>query len=192
MRRRGTYADVARLENCEDGQPGALADTRPSRAVSRNRNIGIPSLSGVRQDQFDHQVEFIGAVDHTRYTVRLIRRDELGFGEAIQTTKALGIVELRQERHARPTLRPRELDHLAQTSIVAPALSSTKWNLESRVEYLPRLRPGCRYRGSAKPAKLRVFYPGTDNGRPSAAIAEGRPSRNARFAGLSRTPAGGL
>ena len=71
-------------------------------------------MSGVRQDRFDHQVEFIGAIDPTRYAVRLIRRDELGFGEVIQAINALGIVELRQERRARPTFRPRELDHLAQ------------------------------------------------------------------------------
>jgi hypothetical protein len=36
-------------------------------------------------------------------------------------------------------------------------------DVETTVEYLPRPRPGCRHRGSAKPAKLRVFYPGTDN-----------------------------
>jgi len=32
----------------------------------RNKNIGTPTLSGVRQDRFDHQVEFIGAVNLTR------------------------------------------------------------------------------------------------------------------------------
>ena len=92
-----------------------LADTRPSRAVSRNRNIGTPSVFGVRQDRFDHQVEFIGAVDLARHTVRLIRRDdELGFDEVIQTINALGVAVLHQERRARPTFRPRELDQLAQ------------------------------------------------------------------------------
>jgi hypothetical protein len=80
----------------------------------RNKNIGTPTLSGVRQDRFDHQVEFIGAVNLTRYAVRLIRRDELGFGEVVQTINALGVAVLHQERRARPTFRPRELDQLAQ------------------------------------------------------------------------------
>ena len=90
-----------------------LADTRPSRAASRNRSIVTLSMSGVRRDRFDHQVEF-GAVTHTRYTVRLIRRDELGFVEVVQTINALGVAVLHQEHRARPTFRPRELDQLAQ------------------------------------------------------------------------------
>ena len=74
----------------------------------------MPSVSGVRPDRFDHQVEFIGAVDLARSAVRPIRRDELGFVEVVQTINALGVAVLHQEHRARPILRPRELDQLAQ------------------------------------------------------------------------------
>jgi hypothetical protein len=46
--------------------------------------------------------------------VRLIRRNELGCDEVAQTINALGIAVLHQERRARPILRRRELDYLAQ------------------------------------------------------------------------------
>src|ERR1019366_1407008 len=63
-------ADVAPLEGLRDDERAKrLADTRPSRAVSRNRNIGMPRVSGVRPDRFDHQVEFIGAVNPARSAV---------------------------------------------------------------------------------------------------------------------------
>ena len=48
------------------------------------------------------------------HMVRLIRRNELGCDEVAQTINALGIAVLHQERRARPILRRRELDHLAQ------------------------------------------------------------------------------
>jgi fibronectin type 3 domain-containing protein len=48
----------------------------------------------VRPDRFDHQVEFIGAVDFARYAIRLIRRDELSFGEVVQTINALSAAVL--------------------------------------------------------------------------------------------------
>jgi hypothetical protein len=57
---------------------------------------------------------YIDAVDLTRHAVRLIRRNELGCDEVAQTTNALGVAVLHQGRRARPILRPRELDHLAQ------------------------------------------------------------------------------
>ena len=63
------------------------------------------------RDRFDHQVEFIGAVNHTRYTVRLFRRDEPGFVEVVQTINALGVAVLHQVHRARPTFRPRERNH---------------------------------------------------------------------------------
>ena len=70
-------------------------------------------MAGVRPDRFDHQVEFIGAANHARSEVRLVRRDELGFGEVVQTMNALGVAVLHQECRARPIFRPRELDQLA-------------------------------------------------------------------------------
>ena len=87
---------------------------RPSCAVNMSRNSGIPKVLGVRPDQLDHQVEFTGAVGVARITLRLIRRDELGCVEAVQTMNALGVAVLHQEHRARPKARPRELDQLAQ------------------------------------------------------------------------------
>ena len=88
---------------------------RPSCAVNMSRNSGIPKVLGVRPDQLDHQVEFTGAVGVARITLRLIRREELGCVEAVQTMNALGVAVLHQEHRARPKARPRELDQLAQT-----------------------------------------------------------------------------
>ena len=114
MRRRGPRIRRDASGDCAMTTGERLADTRPSRAVSMNRNIGTASVSGVRPDRFDHQVEFIGAVNHTRYAVRLIRRDELGCGEVVQTINALCVAVLHQEHCVRPVFRPRELDQLAQ------------------------------------------------------------------------------
>ena len=80
-----------------------------------SRNCGIPKVFGVRPDQLDHQVEFTGAVGVARRMGRLIRRDELGCVEAVQTVNALGVAVLHQEHRARPKARPRDLDQLAQT-----------------------------------------------------------------------------
>ena len=82
-----------------------------------SRSNGIPNVFGVRPGRFDHQVESTGAVDVARIAVRLIRRDELGFGEVVQTINALGVAVLHQEHRARPKVRPRELDQLAQRSL---------------------------------------------------------------------------
>jgi len=47
-----------------------------------------------------------------RYAVRLIRRDELGFGEVVQTVNALSVAVLHQEHRARTVFRPREQEHV--------------------------------------------------------------------------------
>ena len=65
----------------------ALLDKGPTRAVSKDRSIRIPGMFGVRPDRFDHQVEFVGAVDLASYALRCIRRDEQGFGEVVQPGK---------------------------------------------------------------------------------------------------------
>jgi hypothetical protein len=115
MRRRAIGVSVGSVwENRDDGHPRWSADTRPSRAVSRNKNIGTTSVTGVRRDRFDHQVEFIDAIDLTRHVLRLIRRNEQGCDEVAQTINALGVAVLHQGRRARPILRPGELDYLAQ------------------------------------------------------------------------------
>jgi hypothetical protein len=51
-----------------DGNISKLGDRRPSCAVSRSENAGGPRVSGVRPDRFDHEVEFVGAVDLARHT----------------------------------------------------------------------------------------------------------------------------
>jgi hypothetical protein len=98
----------------DDERANLLADTRPSRAVSRSRSIGTASVSGVRPEPFDHQEEFIRAVDGARYAVNPIGRHELGLGDVVQTINPLGVAVLHQERRARTIFRPRELDQLAQ------------------------------------------------------------------------------
>ena len=90
----------------DDERANLLADTRPSRAISRNRSIGTASVSGVRPDPFDHQEEFIRAVDGARNAVRPIGRHELGLGDVVQTINSLGIAVLHLERRARTTFRP--------------------------------------------------------------------------------------
>ena len=62
-------------------------------------------MFGVRPDRFDHQVEFIGAVDLARHAIRLIRRDELGFGEVMKPVNALRVEVPQQEHRARRVLR---------------------------------------------------------------------------------------
>ena len=79
----------ARLENCEDGRPRWLADSRPSRAVRRNKSFGRSLVFGVRPDRFEHEVEFIGAVDLARYRVGHSGPEEQGFGEVIESVNAL-------------------------------------------------------------------------------------------------------
>ena len=58
--------------------PMPSADRRPSRAVSRNGNSGVPAIFGARPDRFDHEVEFRGGVDLARHAVghptRLLER----------------------------------------------------------------------------------------------------------------------
>ena len=69
-------------------------------------------MLGIWPDRFDHQVESIGAVDLARYAVCLIRLDELGFGEVVQTINTLSIAVLHQEHRARTLFRPREQEQM--------------------------------------------------------------------------------
>ena len=48
-------------------------------------------MFGVRLDGFDHEVEFVGAVDLARYAVVLAWRDEQGFGEVVQPINPLRV-----------------------------------------------------------------------------------------------------
>ena len=75
----------------DDERAKRLADTRPSRAVSRNRSSGSQRVLGVESDRFEHEVELIGAVDLTRYRVRHAGPEEQGFGEVIESVNALRV-----------------------------------------------------------------------------------------------------
>jgi hypothetical protein len=110
MNLRRAYTETARVWGLRDDEGAKrLADTRPSRVVSMNRNIGAASASGVRPNPFDHQVESIDGAD----PAAMRWRNMLGFG-VVQTMDALCVAVLHQEHRARSILRPRELDHLAQ------------------------------------------------------------------------------
>ena len=52
--------------------------------------------------------------------LRLIRRDELGCVEVVQTINALGVAVLHQEHRARTIPRPRETRPFGASSMVAP------------------------------------------------------------------------
>ena len=87
-------------------------------------------MYGVRPDRFDHQVEFLGTVDIARYAVRLIRRDELSFGEVVQTVNALGVAV--QEARVRDSVRE---GTVGAGPIIAPAprFSQAEFKISCRV-----------------------------------------------------------
>ena len=69
-------------------------------------------MFGVRPDRFDHEVEFVGAVDLARYAIGHVGPDELGFGEVIEPVNALRVEILQQEHRARTVFRPREQEQM--------------------------------------------------------------------------------
>jgi hypothetical protein len=88
----------ARLRDLKDAACGASFLTHAfsshrmtSRAVNRKGNDGGPGVFGVGPDRFDHQIEFIGAVDFARHTVGLARHQVVGFGEVVQPINALDV-----------------------------------------------------------------------------------------------------
>ena len=103
-----------------------LGQRQPSRAVSRIRNSGRPNVFGVEADRFDHQVEFVGAVDFSRYTVSHIRLDELGLREVIEPVNPLRVVVLEQEHRARTIFRPREKEQVIGAEVEQEGRSRTR------------------------------------------------------------------
>jgi hypothetical protein len=67
---------------------------------------------GVRPDRFDHEIEFVGAVDLARYAVGHVGPDEQGFGEVIEPVNTLRVKVQQQEHRARRVLRPREQEQM--------------------------------------------------------------------------------
>jgi hypothetical protein len=107
VRRRGTLCERGRVwELRDDGQPSWLADRRPSRAVRRNMSIGNPWVFGVEPNRFEHEVEFVGAVDLACYRVGHSGPEEQGFGEVIEPVNALRVEVPQQEHRTLPVFRP--------------------------------------------------------------------------------------
>ena len=79
---------------------------RTSRAVSRDRSSGNPAAFRVQADRFDHQIEFVGAVDLARYAVGRIGPDEVGFGEVVESINPLRIAVLHEDHGVRRIFRP--------------------------------------------------------------------------------------
>ena len=67
----------------------------------------------VRPDRFDHEVEFVGAIDLARYVVGHIGPYEQGFSKVEEPVNALRVEIPQQEHRARWELRRREHEHLA-------------------------------------------------------------------------------
>jgi hypothetical protein len=53
--------------------------------------VETPSVFGVRPDRFDHEVEFVGAIDLACYAIGHVGPDELGFDEVIEPVNALRV-----------------------------------------------------------------------------------------------------
>jgi len=87
-------------------RPSWLADTRPSRAVSRNKSLRRPRVLGVESDRFNHEVEFVGAVDLACYRVGRSGPEEQGFGEVIEPVNALRVEVPQQEHRTLLVFRP--------------------------------------------------------------------------------------
>jgi hypothetical protein len=81
---------------------------RTSRAVSRREISGTPVAFRIQADRFDHEVEFVGAVDLARYAIDHVGPDELSFGEVIEPINATCIAVLHEEHGVRRIFRPRD------------------------------------------------------------------------------------
>ena len=62
----------------------------------------------VRLDGLDHEVEFIDAVDLPEHAVILVWRDDLGFGEVVQTIDPVSRVISHDEHNTGAVFHPRE------------------------------------------------------------------------------------
>ena len=78
----------------------------------------------IRPDGFEHEIEFVGTVDLARYAVGHVGPDELGFGEVMEPVNALRVEVLQPGNRARWVLRLRELEHSAQSHIIASVANS--------------------------------------------------------------------
>src|SRR6266699_4847115 len=78
------------------------------RAVRRSRSFGRPRMFRVRLDGLDDQVEFVGAVDLSRYAVIAVWRDLQGFSEVVQAIDPVRGDIFHKEHGAGAIFRPRD------------------------------------------------------------------------------------
>jgi hypothetical protein len=69
-------------------------------------------MLGVEADRFDHEVQFVGAIDLARYAVGHSGPNELGFAEVIESVNTLRVAILEQEHCAGTIFRPREQEQM--------------------------------------------------------------------------------
>lgn len=86
--------------------------------VNRSRSDRRPVVLGIRLDRFDHQIQFIGAIDLARNAVVGVWLHGVGFGEVMQAINAVsGMVEHHEDR-TRAVFRPR-----VQGEVIGAAIS---------------------------------------------------------------------
>ena len=69
-------------------------------------------MLGVGSDRFDHQVEFIGAIDFARHAIGLARHEVVGLGEVMQSINTLGVAVEQEQHRTRPVLLPRKQEQV--------------------------------------------------------------------------------
>lgn len=74
-------------------------------------------MFSVWPDRFDHEVEFVGAVDFARYAVGHVGPDELGFSKVVEPVNTLRVEVPQQEHRTRRVLRPREQEQMVGAEV---------------------------------------------------------------------------
>jgi hypothetical protein len=69
-------------------------------------------MLGVEADRFDHEIEFVGAIDLARYAIGHSGPDELSLAEVIEPVNTLRVAILEQEHCAATIFRPREQEQM--------------------------------------------------------------------------------
>ena len=113
-------------------------------------STGNPWVFGVEPDRFDHEVEFVGAVNLACYRVGHSGPEEQGFGEVIEPVNALRVEVPQQEHRTLLVFRPLEQEQMIGAEVEHVRRGSGRAGTEaparlgSAVEGLPGglLRPG--------------------------------------------------
>ena len=80
-------------------------------------------MLSVEADRFDHEVEFIGAVNFTHDAISHVGLHMLGFTEVIEPVNPLRVAIPQPEHCMRRIFRPREQEHLALRDCTARYVS---------------------------------------------------------------------